>query len=251
MEGRPMTRRALFVWLAVASASLCLACDDKDTKKVSTTCSADSQCAGGGCYESSCYAVCQGQDECATDEICEPSMTVDAARMSLCVPASAVVQCDTESPAVLDCPVGTWSASATRQVDVEAECVHDGLVTYEAIISFTRAADGTLNGTFTSTNNPNPEDGTCATYTKEGVALQWNDDDQSIEIVMSSRSECEGVEVDWATTYGLKVGADRCCQALTGQSWIEPIDACDENSGRSTEPVSFERVTSVPTDTQD
>lgn len=235
----------LILCLGIAGAALALACDSDNGKRAASSCSSDAECEGGGCYESTCYSACQGQEDCADDQVCEPSTTVDAARMSLCVPASAVIQCEPDDPQVIACPVGDWRASFTRASDEQVDCVVDGMLTQSVILSFTRGEDGSLGGTFTSTNNPNPEQGDCfdftADFTRDDMAFEWDEASRALDVIMSSRSECEGVEVAWPTNYGLIVTADACCQGLTGQSWFEPADPCDEASGRTSEAIQFQR----------
>ncbi len=246
-----MARDTLVLLVGIAIMGLVGACDGDGDKKAASSCSSDSECSGGGCFESSCYTACQAEEDCGADERCEENTTVDAARMSLCVPAPAVVQCDAESPEVVNCPLGTWSASITRETDAEADCVIDGQVTQELILSFTRSGDGQLSASFTSRNNPNPEQGTCFDYTNDDMASSWDMDAKSLEAVLTSRTECEGAPVDWDTSYGMSLSADACCQVLSGESWLEPQDPCDEASGRSSEIISFTRVETPSTELLD
>jgi hypothetical protein len=82
--------------LLTALALLLLACQDDD-KKTADSCTGDSECGGGVCFDQTCYTVCGEQDECAADEFCAQRSDSGGREAAICIVASSHEGCGSDA----------------------------------------------------------------------------------------------------------------------------------------------------------
>ena len=100
-----------------------LACQD-DAHKTTGSCDADGDCAGGVCFDQTCYQVCEAQDECAEDEYCARREDKSGRETAICIVASSHAGCGGDA----DCADLVGGPCVTPGCDVESGlCAFEGL----------------------------------------------------------------------------------------------------------------------------
>ena len=77
------------------------------------------------------------------------------------------------------------------EIRVEVREVAEQTRVVPVLVELAAEGEGWI-GSFTTTNNVNPEDGRCFDHTEHGAAVGWDAEAGELEVVLSARPSCGG-----------------------------------------------------------